>query len=175
MTEAKAFLRECLTRISRKHFPISTILHASKEASIGTGCRAGAQHAAPVRLLADMRTTPDRQQTRRLPRIYCEKCGLDRGAAALSSLERTQSEKLMPAGFAAQRGQSENTPKGRRHPVDVIRRNALQVEVTADGTVCVKQMVKGNCPRVKTRLAGHAAPRQHVRGAEQIVERRLAP
>src|SRR5258708_32716080 len=146
MTEAKAFLRECLTRISRKHFPISTILHASKEASIGTGCRAGAQHAAPVRLLADMRTTPDRQETRRLPRIYCEKCGLDRGAAALSSLERTQSEKLMPAGVAAQGGQSENTPKGRRHPVDVTRRKALRIKSTAAGTICGNRVLKGNCP-----------------------------
>src|SRR5258708_11771320 len=84
MTEAKAFLREGLTRISRKHFPISTILHASKEARIGTGCRAGAQHAAPVRLLADMRTTTDRQESRRLPRIYYEECGLDLDAAARS-------------------------------------------------------------------------------------------
>jgi hypothetical protein len=37
---------------------------------------------------------------------------LDRWSIALAAMERAQSEKFMPAGFTAQSGQPEKTPKG---------------------------------------------------------------
>jgi hypothetical protein len=57
----------------------------------------------------------------------------------------------------------------------VFRRNALQIEVTAEGTVCVKQMADRNCPRAKTLLASQAPPRHDAGDTEQIVERGSAP
>src|SRR4029077_5797768 len=100
---------------------------------------------------------------------------LNRGGTALSSLEGAPNEKLMPAGFAAHCGELQNSQEGCSDSRDVLRRNALQIEVTADGTMGVKQMANGNHARMKSRLTGHAAPRQHACNAKEIIERESPP
>jgi hypothetical protein len=100
---------------------------------------------------------------------------LNGGGAALSSLEGAPGEKLMPAGFAAHCGELQNSQEGCGDSRDVLRRNALQIEVTAKRTVGVKQMANGKRARMKSRPAGHAAPREHACNAEEIIERGSPP
>jgi hypothetical protein len=59
--------------------------------------------AAFLRLRLGIKLRPFREKS---------KCELDRCSIALAAMERTQTEKFMPAGFTAQRGQPEKTPKG---------------------------------------------------------------
>jgi hypothetical protein len=92
------------------------------------------------------------------------------GGAALSSLEGAPGEKLMPAWFAAHCGELQNSEEGCSDSRNVLRRNALQIEVTAKGTVGVKQMANGNQARMKSRPTGHAAPRPNTCSPEDIIE-----
>jgi hypothetical protein len=97
---------------------------------------------------------------------------LNRCGTALSSLERTQSEEFVPAGVAAHGRQLQNFPESGRDSRDVFRRDALQISIAADRTVCVIKIVNWNRARMKSRLAGHAAPRQQGCSTEEIIERR---
>jgi hypothetical protein len=100
---------------------------------------------------------------------------LSRGDTVLSSQERTQGEEFVPAGLTAHGRQLQNSPEGGRDSGDVNRRDALQIDIAADRTACVKQMMNRNRARMKSRPAGHAAPRQHACNAEEIIERGSPP
>jgi hypothetical protein len=96
---------------------------------------------------------------------------LRRSGAILASLERAQREEFVPAGITAHCRHLQNSPESRGDSRDVFRRDALQIDIAADRTASIKQMVKRNHGRMKTRLARQAAPRQHSCSAEEKIER----
>src|SRR6266851_3528312 len=64
-----------LTRISHKNYSTLTFLRESEAIAI-TSCQAGAQHAAPLQVLTDMRTSSVPAAHPGPVAICCEKCGL---------------------------------------------------------------------------------------------------
>jgi len=88
--------------------------------------------------------------------------------------QRSHGKKFVPAGVATQRWQSQDPSKCRSRARHMFSGDALQFQVAAIRAMGVKQNAKRQKPRVKSRLASLAAPRQNACGAEQKVPHRSA-
>jgi hypothetical protein len=88
---------------------------------------------------------------------------------------RQDREVFVPAGFAAQRRHAEQPPDHAQSAMHVLRRDALQFEVAANRAVCVKRVAQRHQPRMKSRVAGPAAPRVVTKSAQRVVCNRLTP
>jgi hypothetical protein len=84
-------------------------------------------------------------------------------------LQRAHGKKPMAAGFAAQRGESEDSPENRGHARHARGGNALQFQVAANPAMRVQQRAKRQQAGAKSRRARPAAPRQDPRDAEEMV------
>ncbi len=93
---------------------------------------------------------------------------------SLCAPQRSYGKKLVPAGFAAQRGDSQKASDDGCRAGDALCRDALQFQVAADSAVRIQESAKRHQARVKSRLAGFAAPRQDATETEEIVQHRAA-
>jgi len=93
---------------------------------------------------------------------------------SLFSSQRSHRKKLMPAGFAAQSREPEDSPEYRCPTRHTRGRDAPQCEVAANPAMGIEEGAKWHQAGVKSRLAGCTAPRQHARETEEIVQHRPA-
>lgn len=88
---------------------------------------------------------------------------------------RSQGEKIVPAGSAAQRRQAQPPPGRGRHSGNSFGGHSLKLQVPANGAARVKEKSKRNDPRVEACFTLKAAPRNYTYRAEQIIRNRAPP
>src|SRR6266478_8236687 len=84
------------------------------------------------------------------------------------------SSDLMPAGFAAQSREPEDSPEYRCPTRHTRGRDAPQCEVAANPAMGIEEGAKWHQAGVKSRLAGCTAPRQDAHETEEIIQHRPA-
>jgi hypothetical protein len=125
-----------------------------------------------VGVLENRGVVPGGAGTREVRTWYCALPSRRRCFRALFPLHRPHGKKIMPAGFATQRGKTKDAPDNRGYARHALGGDALQFEVPANPAVCVEESAKRHQAGVKSRLAGFAAPRQDARDAQEIVQYR---
>jgi len=84
-------------------------------------------------------------------------------------VQRADGEKLMPARRASKRRQLQEPPQNSGDAFHALRRNTLQFEVAAHSAMRIEERAEWDRPRVESRLAGFAAPRQNSRKTKEII------
>jgi hypothetical protein len=80
----------------------------------------------------------------------------------------------MPARVTAQRREPQDATEKSGDAGNVFGRDAVQFQVAANSAMRVQKCAKRHQPRVESRRARFAAPRQNSRNAEEIVHQRPA-
>ena len=97
-----------------------------------------------------------------------------RGHRAFFAAQRSNGEKFMPAGLAAQRGNSKQSANERRRARNSLRGDPLQFEIAANPAVCIEQRPEWQRPGVKPRFARFAPPGKNADKTEEMVHYRAA-
>jgi hypothetical protein len=98
-----------------------------------------------------------------------------RGCCALFFLAQgAHRKKLVAAGGASQCREPESAAEKCDHAWNVLGGDALQFQVAANSAMRVQECAKRHQPRVESRRAGFAAPRQYTCNGKEVIRYRPA-
>jgi len=92
----------------------------------------------------------------------------------LFSKQGTHGKKFIPAGFAAQRGEPQNSPDDCGRTRHILGRDVLQFVVAANPAMSVEEASERHRASMKAYFAGDAAPRKNAHETEKMVLERPA-